>query len=148
MHAAKHWFVKLSDILHSIFSFSWPLSLLYLDIFRKIPGLLLLMWMLHRLVFGAFDCSFGRTHHHTTGHSMWAFLMERRWISGIHKTMGSFSNLYAIFSIKRSAMDSIQYHCKCCRTVSIFSNTQKLRNPVSSNVPLSITIICISSKEK
>lgn len=45
-------------------------------------------------------------------------LSDNRWISSVHKTMDSFSNLYTLFCIKCSTMDSVQHHCKCRRKVS------------------------------
>lgn len=62
--------------------------------------------------------SFGTKCTPSDGYLIWNFPLQHRWISSVHKAMGSFSDLHVIFSIKCSAMDSIQHHCKCCRKVS------------------------------
>lgn len=47
------------------------------------------------------------------------FLVGRRWIPSVHKTMGGFSHFYAVLRIKRSAMDTIFNYCKCSWEASI-----------------------------
>lgn len=50
--------------------------------------------------------------------SLHGWCATHRRISGVHKTMDSFSNLHNVLSIECFAMDSVQHHCKCCREVN------------------------------
>lgn len=95
IHKIKHSNVKLPEILHFIFLLYW------IGVCCPLCS-----------CFGLDLCVY----------TIWR---GYRWISGICKTMASFSNFYTLLGLKRTSVDSIQHHCKCCRKVSGWMEKKK-----------------------